>query len=129
MNAGKQALKSLNVYGYAIQMEASSPEGLPDYLHGHLHALVDAPTGGRKHIAKGRWQESWLDALPARLHPKEGGVYVEGVQSLGAYCSYMTKSPFSVHLNDAQLEVGPTLSLIREQQGLKRWASWGSLAA
>ncbi|SRR6266851_1308043 len=92
--------------------------------HAHLHALIDSPSGGRGFISRGAWRDEWLGALPAHLHPLEGGAHVTPVRDLEATCKYLTKSPFSKHVRDHEKRV---VEALLASKGMRRTIIKGSM--
>jgi hypothetical protein len=119
-----KVFKKLKVAGYAARLENSFEEW-GDKYHAHVHALIDAPSGGRGFIPAGAWTSEWLDALPAHLHPLERGAHVSPVRNLEASCTYLTKSPFFAYVNDAQRIVAG----IEACKGMQRSVIRGSMGS
>lgn len=95
-----------------------------DEYHAHLHALIDSPSGGRGFIPRDTWRDEWLAALPAHLHPVEGGAHLTPVRDLEATCNYLTKSPFSENVRDHEKRVVEALLACK---GMRRTVIKGSL--
>jgi hypothetical protein len=83
IHAGRTALKSLGVSGYVCRLETSF-EDWHDNVHTHAHAIVDSPSGGRGYIPASAFEDEWLKALPASLHPLQNAAHIAPVRDLEA---------------------------------------------
>jgi hypothetical protein len=124
MQAVGRVFKTLKVDGYAGRLETSFEDWRDEY-HAHVHALIDSPAGGRGFIPRDAWLDEWLGALPAHLHPVEGGAHVRPVRDLERAATYMMKSPFSEHVRNNEKRVVAALSACK---GMRRTIIKGSMA-
>lgn len=127
MAAGRKMLKTLKLDGHALSIE-TSVEDWHDGYHCHAHALVDAPLGGRRFIPQDAWNDAWLTALPADLHPTElvGAAHVKPVRDVEAVCYYLSKSPFFKLVAEREA-VTKTITAIDAMKRLHRYECRGSL--
>jgi hypothetical protein len=82
--------------------------------------------GGRAFIPSHAFQDEWLAALPADLHPVQGGAHIKPVRILDAATEYMTKSPFHQHV-EAE-EATRIVQVIAATKGLQKFTTRGSMA-
>jgi hypothetical protein len=122
MRTGRRVLTKLKVTGYAARLETSF-EQWGEHYHPHLHALIDSPPGGRGFVSAHAWLNEWLGNLPNDLHPADGGAHVAPVRELRASCTYLTKSPFSDYVGNAERIIDG----ITTCKGMRQAMSRGSL--
>jgi hypothetical protein len=125
MESGRKALARLGVSGYVLRTETSFEDWNVGSYHAHAHAIVDSPSGGRGFIPNAAFEDEWLSALPASLHPVTNGVHVSPVRDIEAAATYLSKSPFGSHLEAVQR----TVATIAATKGLQRLSLRGSLTA
>ena len=128
MQAGRAAFSLLGLNGYHLALEVSS-ENWSDVFHGHLHAALDTPAGGRGFLSHAEWQDAWLSSLPADLHPVDTteAAHVRPIRDLEQTCYYGTKSPFAKVVAERE-SIARTVASIRTLKGLKRFSRAGTLA-
>jgi hypothetical protein len=125
LTATKRTLCALNVDGYIARTEVSF-EDWSDVYHPHSHAIIHTAPSGKRYVPAHAWEDEWLNALPSHLHPVEGGAHCEPVRDIEATCSYLTKSPFLVHISN-QGQIDRTITVIQTTKGLAKLATQGTL--
>lgn len=130
MIAGRATLRKLKIASFALRLEASPVDWSEDY-HPHLHLVADVPATGRGYVSAESWQNEWLTALPADLHPTVGGSLVSTVEDMDAVAAYVTKSPFAVLADADEASIHRVLNSMFEVKGrgLQTFNLRGSFAA